>query len=210
MKAIVIFDFDGTIADTLHLLVGALNRLSSRFRYRRITPEDIPELRGMRPRQIMSNLNMSFLSLPFVLKLVRREMNRGLSGAKPTTEMRDILLTLKRNGCEIGILTSNTEQNVKEFLINNNLDVFDFLYSGNSLFGKGRVLRSIIRKNRFNPNSVFYVGDEIRDIDAARKTGVTMIAVPWGFNTPDALRRAGPDHMVETMDDILKIILGDE
>lgn len=210
MKTIVIFDFDGTIADTLDLFVNAMNRFSTRFRYKKIRPDEISTLQGMHTRQIMKHLNISFFSLPFVLKLVRRDMNRSVSGAKPAVDMREMLLRLKRNGCEIGILTSNTEQNVKKFLINNNLDVFDFLYSGYSLFGKGRVLHSIIHKNRFNRNSVYYVADEIRDIDAARKTGVKMIAVPWGFNNPDSLRNAGPDYLVTSTDDILDIILGNK
>ena len=164
-------------------------------------------LQGKRPKQILKHLHISFIKLPFVLKKIRREINKGVAKVKPSVEIKDSLLNLKRNGCEIGILTSNTEQNVKEFLINNNLDVFDFLYSGNSVFGKGRVLKAIIHKNKFRKNRIFYVGDEIRDIDAAKKTKVQMIAVSWGFNTLEALKRESPDHIAQTPQDIEEIIL---
>ncbi len=208
LKTIVIFDFDGTIADSVHLFIEAINKSSERFRYKRIREEEVMVLRGKRPGQILKHLGISLLKLPFVLKRVRREVNTGVAQAKPAVEIKETLLELKKGGCEIGILTSNTEQNVKEFLINNDLDVFDFLYSGSSMFGKGRILRAIIRKNRLQKRRIYYVGDEIRDIYAARKTKVKMIAASWGFNTMDALRREGPDFIAESPDDIRDIVLG--
>ena len=208
MKTTVIFDFDGTIADSLHLFIEAINKFSGNFKYKKIRPGDIGMLREKRPKQVLRHLDISLLKLPFVLKKVRREINRGVAQAEPAVQIRDTLLDLKKNGCEIGILTSNTEQNVKEFLINNDLDVFDFLYSGNSVFGKGRVLRSIINRRGSGENETFYVGDEVRDIDAARRTGVRMIAVGWGFNTVGALKKEKPDHVAETPEQITDIVLG--
>ncbi len=208
MKTIVIFDFDGTIADSVHLFIEAINKFSGSFRYKKIKGDELRMLQGKRPRQILKHLGISLLKLPFVLKRVRREVNKGVAQARPTVEIKETLLELKKEGCEIGILTSNTEQNVKEFLINNDLDVFDFLYSGNSMFGKGGILRAIIRKNRLQKSRIYYVGDEIRDIDAARKTGVKMIAASWGFNTMEALRGEGPDFTAESPEDVRNIILG--
>ena len=204
---IVIFDFDGTIADSLTLFIDAINKFVDDFGYKKIQPEEVKMLQSKRPRQILRHLHISLLKLPFVLKRVRREINKKVAQARPSVDIKNTLTELKKNGCEIGILTSNTEQNVKEFLTNNNLDVFDFLYSGNSIFGKGAVLKSIIKKNRFASNRIYYVGDEIRDIDAAKKTRVKMIAVSWGFNTIEALKGEGPDHTADTPQQILKIIL---
>lgn len=208
MKTIVIFDFDGTLADSLHLFIDAINKFSDRFHYKKIRPEEVEMLRGKRPRQILGHLHISLFKLPFVLRRIRREINRGVAQAKPSVDIKGTLTALKSSGCELGILTSNTEQNVKKFLIGNDLDVFDFLYSGNSVFGKGRILRAIIRKNRLSKGRIFYIGDEIRDIDAAKKTGVKMIAVSWGFNTIEALKREGPDYSADTPQQIRRIILG--
>ena len=207
LKIIVIFDFDGTLADSLHLFIDAINKFSDDFNYNKIKPEEIKMLQGKRPRQILRHLHISLLKLPFVLKRVRQEINKRVAQAKPSVDIKNTLIELKKNGCEIGILTSNTEQNVKEFLINNNLDLFDFLYSGNSVFGKGRVLRKIIQKNQFSKNKIFYIGDEIRDIDAAKKTKVKMIAVSWGFNTIEALKKENPDYTADTPQQIQNIIL---
>lgn len=205
-RAVVIFDFDGTIADSLHLFVDAVNKFSGRFKYKKIRQEELRMLQGKSTHQILKHLGISLLKLPLVLKKVRREVNCGVTQARPSAQIRDVLLELKRGGCKIGILTSNTEQNVKKFLINNGLDVFDFLYSGNSLFGKGRVLRAVIRKNGLHKSRVFYVGDEIRDVDAAKRAGIRMIAVSWGFNTAEALR-AESDYTAETPEDIRDIVM---
>ena len=208
MKTTVIFDFDGTLADSLHLFINAINKFADNFNYKKIRPEEVKTLQGKHPRQILRYLHISLLKLPFVLKRIRREINKGVAQASPSVDIKGTLSELKKNGCEIGILTSNTEQNVKEFLINNNLDVFDFLYSGNSVFGKGRVLRAIIQENKFAKNNIFYIGDEIRDIDAAKKTKVKMIAVSWGFNTIEALKKENPDYTADTPQEIQDIILG--
>ena len=207
-KITVVFDFDGTIADSLHLFIDAINKFSTDFNYKKIKADDVLMLQEKRPHQILRYLHISLFKLPFVLKRIRREINKEVANAKPSTDILDTLLTLKKHGCKIGILTSNTEQNVKEFLINNHLDVFDFLYSSTAIFGKGRILRSIIKRtNKLEQNKIFYVGDEIRDIEASRKTGVKMIAVSWGFNTIEALKKENPDYTAKTPQQILDIIL---
>jgi len=208
LKTVVIFDFDGTIADSVDLFVDAINKLSGKFKYKKIKPDEVKILQGKSTRQCIKYLQISFLKIPFMVKQLRREMKKGIAQTKPTVKIRDTLSELKKNECEIGILTSNTEQNVKEFLMNNNLDMFDFLYSGSSAFGKGRVLRAIIKKNKFVKNKIFYVGDEIRDIDAARKTKVKMIAVSWGYNTIESLKKEKPDYIANTPKDIQDIVLG--
>ncbi len=134
-------------------------------------------------------------------------MNKGIAQTRPISGIKDILVTLKKNECKIGILTSNSEQNVKEFLIKNDLDVFDFIHSGTSIFGKGKILESIIQKNKFAKEKTFYIGDEIRDIDASRKARVRMIAVTWGMNAIEALQKKKPDHIANTPQEILDVVL---
>ena len=165
-------------------------------------------LQGKSTRQHLKYLNISLLKAPFVLKSLRKEMNDGIAhtGIAATDDIRNILENLKKNDCIIGILTSNSKQNVKEFLTNNNLNVFDFVYSGSSAFGKARMLESIIRKNKFEKSKTFYVGDEIRDIDAAKKAKVKMIAVSWGYNTIESLEKEDPDYVVNSPQEIQDIV----
>ena len=122
----VIFDFDGTIADTLNSIISIMNDLSDEFGFRKICDEDVEYLRGRRPREILKHLGISIFKLPFVIRKVRRKINSNIALLSPSVDLFPILKLLKNNGCQIGIVTTNIEENVKNFLHANNLDQFDF------------------------------------------------------------------------------------
>jgi phosphoglycolate phosphatase-like HAD superfamily hydrolase len=52
-----------------------------------------------------------------------------------------------------------------------------------------------MKQNRLNPDEIVYVGDETRDINSAKKSGVKAIAVGWGFNSPEILSKHNPDYL---------------
>ncbi len=53
---------------------------------------------------------------------------------------------------------------------------------------------------------MFYVGDEVRDVVAARQAQVKSIAVTWGFNTLTALQQAQPHALIEQPQELLTIL----
>ena len=71
-----------------------------------------------------------------------------------------------------------------------------------SLFGKPSKFRRVIRRAGVEPGKVIAIGDEVRDIEAARAVGIACGAVGWGYAAPAALRALAPDHMFERMDEI--------
>ena len=115
-KPVVIFDFDGTIADTLNSIISIMNNLSDEFGFRKIHDEDVEYLRGKRPREILKHLGISIFKLPFVIRKVRREINSNIAFLPPSVDLLPVLKLLKNNGCQIGIVTTNIEENVKKFL----------------------------------------------------------------------------------------------
>lgn len=203
----VIFDFDGTIADTLKPIIKIINELSGDFGFRKVDEKDIEYLRGQRPRTILRHLGISLFKLPFVVRKARQKLNSEISLLKPSSELLPVLRTLKSNGCKVGIVTTNVESNVRSFLHANELDVFDFFYTTKQVFGKHKTLSKIIKDNNLNPSEVYFVGDEIRDIEAGKKAGVRTIGVIWGFNTKVALESAKPDSIANIPKDIEKFVL---
>ena len=102
-----------------------MNDLSDEFGFRKICDEDVEYLRGRRPREILKHLGISIFKLPFVIRKVRREINSNIAFLSPSVDLLPMLKLLKKNGCQIGIVTTNIEENVKKFLHANNLDQFD-------------------------------------------------------------------------------------
>lgn len=184
-----------------------MNGLSDEFGFRKIKENDVEYLRGKRPREILKYLGISIFKLPFVIRKTRQEINSHIALLSPSVDILPILKLLKENGCHLGIVTTNIEENVRKFLHANNLDLFDFFYTAKKVFGKDRTISKIIKKMNIEKSTVYFVGDEVRDIEAGKKVGIKTIAVSWGYNTRDALGKEHPDYLVDSPAELEKIIL---
>lgn len=208
MNPTIIFDFDGTIANTLASMVDIVNEYSEKFGYKRVEYEEIEKLRDKGSRQILKHLGISIIKLPKIVKIIRSELNHQIPLLETAVDIKGTLLKLKEQNFTLGILTSNSKENVMEFLEKNNLKHFDFIYSGKSVFGKAGLLRHIIKHHKLKKDSTLYVADEVRDINAALKSNVRIACVTWGFNTERALLNKHPDYIVRTPEELFTIVMG--
>lgn len=202
----IIFDFDGTIADNRQMVFRVINSLAAEFGYKRILKHDVVRLRNKKAQDFFKGIGISIFKLPFIVRRIRKELHKEIDKIKLVKGIKEALDELANLECRLGILTSNSEENIRIFLKNNNLELFNFIYSGTSLFGKDKVLKSLIKELKLNQSEVIYVGDETRDIEAARKVGIKVIAVGWGFNLEDILRRENPDCFIRSPDQLVEIL----
>jgi phosphoglycolate phosphatase len=73
---------------------------------------------------------------------------------------------------------------------------------GSDLFGKASRLKTLYRQTGCAPETCLLIGDEIRDIDAARESGCHAASVAWGYNHPEVLSAKGPQFLFCTPDEI--------
>lgn len=203
---VIVFDFDGTIADTMEAIRKIMNQLANEFTFRRIKDKDLENLREMIPQEFLKTLGISLIKFAFISKRVRVELNKEIGNLKPHKGVKKTLINLRNKGYHLGILTSNLQENVEKFLKMNALSVFDFIYSGSSFLGKYRVLKRLLKEQKLKKEKVIYVGDELRDIEAAKKSGVRIIAVSWGFNTERLLRKGNPDYFVKKPQELINLL----
>ena len=183
MTKVIIFDFDGTLADTIDILLSITNRLSAEFGFKSATKEEVAQLSNLNSWEILRYSGISLFKFPMLIRKLRSELRSEISHIQLFPGIKEVLLELTKRDFQLGIITSNSRENVLESLENNNLqDTFAFIYSS-STFGKHKVINRWLKREHINPEQVVYVGDEVRDIDAARKTGIKVIAVSWGFNS---------------------------
>lgn len=206
-QKVIIFDFDGTIADTVDALVGIANRLALQFDYVQITPQELALLRNLTSREIIKYSGISVFKIPFLVKRVKSELKNKIHEFKPIPGIQEALIELKAHGYKLGIITSNSKDNVSEFLKSNDLaTLFDFIYSGVTIFGKTTIINNVLRQNQLKPQEVIYVGDETRDIEASKKANIQVIAVTWGFNSPEVLARQKPDFLIHKPVELLEVL----
>lgn len=204
---VLIFDFDGTIADSRITLVKIANELAEEFGYDPVTESDIVRLSNLSSKDVIVQSPIPAYKIPFLLRRVKRQLNEHIAYLKPFEGMEEALSNLKNKGCYLGIITSNLGANVSLFLRKNNLDnYFDFVYSANTLFGKNKVINKAINKHHLLKDEVVYIGDETRDIEAAKKSNIKVAAVTWGFNSATVLKEYNPDFILDKPQELLDII----
>ncbi len=204
---VIAFDFDGTIADTHDTFVDIVNRLSDEFGYEPVHGEELERLKKLSSREIIKESKIPFFQIPIILQRIKSELNKEIGNLHPFKGLKNSLIILKERGYILGIVTSNMKSNVVTFLEKNDLDnLFDFVYSGTPLFGKDRVINRLIKLHKLTRENIIYVGDETRDIQAAKKSHIKMIAVSWGFNSPEVLSKHNPDYLIDQPQDLLEIL----
>jgi len=201
---VVIFDFDGTLCDSFKDVFISFNALSARYKFNPILLTRVEELRGLPSREIFRHLKISAYKLPWIVRDIRKIMSSKISSMELFEGMGEALKDLKSRGVVLGVLTSNSSINVHKFLSQNDIEYFDFVISSDSIFGKDRALKKI--KRSLSCNKVFYVGDETRDIIAAKKSGVTAVAVSWGYNNSNILQRAKPHYILNKPSELQNLL----
>jgi phosphoglycolate phosphatase len=202
----LIFDFDGTIADTFHYLLRISNRLSEEFHFKKIEPGEVEDLKGKTVRETIRHLNIPLLKIPMIIARAKRELHKEMALVEPIQGLKENLLQFKSLGHKMGILTSNSSKNVTVFLENNEMDFFDFICATPKIWSKNRSLKILMDKNHLDPSEVIYIGDETRDIVAAKKAGIRSAAVTWGYNSRKALEAHHPDYLVHSPRELFQVM----
>lgn len=203
---LVIFDFDGTLANSMPWVKTIINQVADTFRFRRIESEEIELLRRSDTRQILRRLEMPLWKMPFIAWHLRRKMARE-SHLVPRFEGVDRLLArLAQSGARLAILTSNSCANVQTVLGEELIRLFTDLECNASTFGKPARIRKILKRAGLPPQQAIMIGDEVRDCLAARQVQIDFGAVAWGYNHLDAILPHAPSLVFHSVDEIYEKI----
>jgi len=211
MTKALIFDFDGTIADSMALASEIANDILPKFgRSEGLTQDDIQKLRTMNIPQALSYLKIPAYRLPKLAIVAKQELAHRIEDLKPVDGMVEALKQLGEAGVEMGIVTSNSRKNVMTFLRKNDLKHhFSFVEAGAPLLGKSRNIKRTMKKQRISPSDCMYVGDEIRDIEASNAINIDCISVTWGVNARSVLEKLNPKAIIDKPSQLIKMILTD-
>jgi phosphoglycolate phosphatase len=195
---LVIFDFDGTLADSAPWFMRTLNQVADQHGFKNVSDQEIEMLRGKPNREIIRYLGVKFWQLPTIARDMRKRSAEAAGSIRLFDGIPELLQSLKAGGVQVAIVSSNGEDTVRRIL-GKTASLVDHYACGASLFGKAAKFRSLMRKLQLLPNQVLAVGDEVRDIEAAHQTGFASAAVTWGYATQDALRRCSPTYLISTV-----------
>ena len=202
MTQALLFDFDGTIADTFDLSLQIGREILDSLKLHHLSEETIVHFRNRPFRETIRKLKIPIQKIPRLLIRVRRGIYDHIDEIRPFEGIREALRDLKSHSAFMGIVTSNSEENVNRFLDRFDLRFFDAGAYSSAIRGKASKMCRLIRKNNLAKEKTIYIGDTTDDIDACRKVGIKVAAVTWGYNTRKVLEQSKPDVLIERVEDL--------
>lgn len=199
-----IFDFDGTIADSMPAFIAVFNK-TVRGNRNPITTEEIEVIRGMTIRRASKELGVKWWNVPKLVLMGMNDFHALVPSLKTFDGMKETIEELNKRGDKLYIVTSNTSESVETFLAKHKLEgYFTDISTSAGLFNKSRYIRRLIKRNNLKRRHSIYIGDEVRDIKAARLAGIKITSVTWGFNNEEILRRHLPTYLVSSPRQLLE------
>lgn len=200
---LVVFDLDGTLADSFGFFVAVHHRLAQRHAFATLGPHQIEAMRDWSTQQILRHTGLPAWRLPAVVRDFRQLMHEEGGAVACFPGVPDVLAALHASGLRLALVSSNSLENCRRVLGEDNWQRLEHVECGASLFGKARRLRRVLARTGIAPGRAIYVGDQTADSDAARQAGVAFGAVAWGYASAAALEAAGaPDARFVRIDDL--------
>lgn len=207
--ALIIFDFDGVLADTLHDLIQFGQEVCDELGIRHVVKkEDLSTLESM---SFASFGRACEVPEHLVDEFVERCLNRFAEKQSPPAifdGLSPIVRKFSMNNT-LAIVTTNSSQNVNAFLIEHGLgDCIHVIYGVDSPGSKAQKIT--LARDQFSADtgqeSVYMIGDSLSDIRAAKEASVTSVAVTWGHQSLEYLLRGDPDYVVHFPHDLIEVV----
>lgn len=216
MLRAALFDFDGTLVDTTELIYQSMRHATSEVLGRDDLSREalLANVGQPLPRQMELLAEGEAERVEDLLQSYRlhnEEHHDALIEEFPGIE--DSLARLQAGGVEVAVVTSKRRFSVEMAL--------------QSFPGLGEVVDRFVtmedtEEHKPHPEPLLkglellggvpkdeaaYVGDSPFDVAAAKAAGLASVAVSWGAFSEDALREAGPDHLVPDIDSAVSVLL---
>jgi phosphoglycolate phosphatase len=205
--SLAIFDLDGTLVDSFPWFKRTINDVADRFHFRRVTEDELEGIRAASTHEILAHLQLPVWKVPAVARYMRKLKAEQSANTPLFPGVTDMLGALHKRGIKLALVTSDSRPNAERKLGESSA-LISYYDCAASLFGKPARFRRVIRRSSIDPAEIIAIGDEVRDVEAARSVGISCGSVAWGYAAPQALRAMKPDFMFERMEDIARDLLG--
>ena len=205
--SLAIFDFDGTLADSFPWFVSVLDQTSDKFGLNQVKPEEIGALRDLPSREVLEYLKVPSWKLPSIAIYMRGLFTEGSAAIPLFAGAADMLATLRGAGVKLALVSSNSEANVRQVLGGAAADI-DHYACGSTLFGKAQKFKTVLKALGQRAEGTIGIGDEVRDIEAARQSRLAAGSITFGYNSQQALAAAKPDFLFDSYDELVRVVAG--
>ncbi len=202
----VIFDFDGTLADVIPVFKEIYHELSPRYGLRDVSDTDYRQLRKKTAWEVVRWTGLKPWNFPGLLKHGRKLFAESKDQVKLYDGIPELIKTLHKNGYKLYILSSNSESTIRSILNRYSLDDEVVVMKRPWFFGKAGSIKQLVMRKKYDKQTTWMVGDEVRDVRAGNKAGVQTISVTWGLQDGEILKKQNPNHLASKVSELSKIL----
>ncbi|MCB4823878.1 HAD hydrolase-like protein [Roseicella aerolata] len=204
-RRLVIFDFDGTLADSFPWFLSVLNTVARRHGLHMPGAAEVEALRLLGTREILQRMRVPAWKLPAIIRDMRALKAEAAGSIPLFPGIPEMLRGLGEGGVRLAVASSDSEASIRRTLGSAAAPI-GYFACGASLFGKAAKLRQVLRAMDAPAEAAIYVGDETRDAEAAARAGIAFGAVNWGYAAPAALLALGPRQVFASPAEILDLL----
>ena len=213
MKKLYIFDFDGTLFDSVNDVVECFNIALEIHNFPTLTKEEYLERLGGNIDEIVS-LILGDKNTPENIEIIKKSYGKLYAKSKneqtlPFPKTHEILNALQKKGIILAI-NSNRMTDSIEYYIEKHFPDIDFaLIEGHNPGFPSKPdplgVKNILDATGIKASEALYIGDSIKDIETSKNAGMDCVIVTWGYGDKRAYENDYPILMISEMDDLLKL-----
>ena len=205
-----IFDFDGTIIDSSGAVLEVMGKLSQQYKFRSLSAEELAEIRTKPLAERLRIMGIPKWKVPGIARTALGHFSDLIDTFPLYDGIQSLIEDASKKDIALYILSSNNRKNIYRSLERHDIHQFRAVRTASGLFSKARHLKRMIRKFGIDGAHAVYIGDELRDVEAAHETGLRSVAVCWGYDNRPLLESGHPTYIAETVDELRNILIEPE
>lgn len=212
-RAIVLFDFDGTVADTKQAIIATATEVLLAHGVPQDELGDVSRLIGPPfPEAFSQVYGLSAQDAAAVTDHYRRiYATLGLSAWPLFDGMAELVRDLRAAGKTVCVATSKRQNVLEQALADEGmLKAFDLIVGkpSDEPFTKAQTIRHILEQLNASPQEAVMVGDRHHDVDGAKECGIPCIGVTYGGTGDyEELKGAGACRVVDSVPQLADVLL---
>ena len=197
----VVFDLDGTLANTFPTVLRIFNRLMSERTGREWKLAELAPYFGPPETVMIQRIFTDSAEQEAIISEYFRLCREDGHEIEAFDGIRDLVHSLRDAGVRLGVYSgANTEAARIRIGHAGLLEYFEEVVGGDAVSNykpHPEGLLKLIEQFAVDPRRTAYIGDMVADVEAGRSAGVTTVAVTWGAGKREALAAAGPDYLID-------------